>query len=87
VSATYLTRHCAQYLVDSVTVIKIQLKPRPSLVQNFVGREDILQAMRQTHFTDRSSELATPAITVLSGLGGSGKTQIALKFVQGFEKT
>ena len=72
--------------VDSVTVIEIALKPRPSLVQNFIGREDILRSMRRTHITNRDPNLRTPAITVLSGLGGSGKTQTALKFALEFEE-
>jgi signal recognition particle GTPase len=70
-----------------VTVIEIVLKPRPSLVDNFVGREDILSAMRQTHLTQRSTTSKQPAITVLSGLGGAGKTQTALKFALEFENT
>ena len=71
--------------VDSVGIIEIALKPRPSLVQNFIGRRDILDAMVHTHITSRSTDLTTPAITVLSGLGGSGKTQTALKFALEFE--
>ncbi len=71
--------------VDSVGIIEIALKPRPSLVQNFVGRRDILDAMDRTHIASRSADLTTPAITVLSGLGGSGKTQTALKFALEFE--
>ena len=70
---------------DSVGITEIVLKPRPSLVQNFVGRRDILDAMHHTHITSRSAYLTTPAITVLSGLGGSGKTQTALKFALEFE--
>jgi hypothetical protein len=72
--------------VDSVTVIDITLKPRPSLVDNFVGREDILEAMRRTHLTQRSTLAKKPVITVLSGLGGAGKTQTALKFALEFEE-
>jgi Holliday junction resolvasome RuvABC ATP-dependent DNA helicase subunit len=67
-------------------VIEITLKPRPSLVDNFVGREDVLSAMRQTHLTSRSKTSKKPAITVLSGLGGAGKTQTALKFALEFEE-
>jgi Holliday junction resolvasome RuvABC ATP-dependent DNA helicase subunit len=67
-------------------MIEITLKPRPSLVDNFVGREDVLSAMRQTHLTSRSRTSKKPAITVLSGLGGAGKTQTALKFALEFEE-
>ena len=73
-------------VIDSVSVIEIALKPRPSLVKNFVGREDILGAMRRTHLTERSMKSQGPAITVLSGLGGAGKTQTALKFALEFEE-
>jgi Mrp family chromosome partitioning ATPase len=76
----------AHLLVDSVTVIEVALKPRPSLVDNFVGREDVLEAMRQTHLTQRARISKKSAITVLSGLGGAGKTQTALKFALEFEE-
>jgi len=66
--------------------VEVTLKPRPSVVPTFVGREDILEAMRQTHFGDRPAGSGLPAITVLTGLGGSGKTQIALKFAVYFEE-
>jgi signal recognition particle GTPase len=69
-----------------VTVIEVALKPRPSLVDNFVGREDVLLAMRQTHLTQRATITKKPAITILSGLGGAGKTQTALKFALEFEE-
>jgi signal recognition particle GTPase len=69
-----------------VTVIGVALKPRPSLVDNFIGREDVLRAMDQTHVTQRSENSKKSAITVLSGLGGAGKTQTALKFALEFEK-
>jgi signal recognition particle GTPase len=69
-----------------VTVIEVALKPRPSVVKNFVGRTDILEAMRRTHLTERSMKSQDPAITILSGLGGAGKTQTALKFALEFEE-
>ena len=67
-------------------MIGIALKPRPSLVKNFVGREDILESMRRTHLTERSTDSQDPAVTVLYGLGGAGKTQTALKFALEFEQ-
>jgi hypothetical protein len=73
-------------VADSVTVMEVRLKPRPSLVENFIGREDILESLHRTHITDRSSHLRTPAVTVLSGLGGAGKTQTSLKFALDFEE-
>ena len=68
-----------------MTAIEVALKPRPPLVHNFIGREDILSAMRQTHLTQRSPTSKRPEITVLSELGGAGKTQTALKFALEFE--
>jgi hypothetical protein len=59
-------------------------KPRPPLVKGFVGRKDILDKMRHTHFED--TYYHAQRVTVLTGLGGSGKTQIALKFAADFEK-
>jgi adenylylsulfate kinase-like enzyme len=64
----------------------VAFKPRPPLVEGFVGRADILEAMRHTHFGDASSLCTQPKVSVLTGLGGSGKTQIALKFASEFEK-
>jgi hypothetical protein len=71
--------------VDVITPAKITPRARPSVVPTFVGREDILDAMRQTHFGNRKFGSDMPAITVLTGLGGSGKTQIALKFALDYE--
>jgi hypothetical protein len=64
---------------------KAPFKPRPPLVEGFVGRADILDAMRRTHFEDTSC-LTTPRMTILTGLGGSGKSQIALRFAAEFEE-
>ena len=68
-----------------MATVEITMKPRPSLVDNFVGREDILDALRTTQFGSRPLELNKPAVSVLMGLGGSGKTQIALKFALEYE--
>ena len=72
--------------VDSVTIIEIALKPRPSLVDNFIGRHNVLDAMDRTHLTHRPKNSKKPAISVLYGLGGAGKTQTALKFALEFEE-
>ncbi|KAJ7041745.1 P-loop containing nucleoside triphosphate hydrolase protein [Mycena alexandri] len=50
--------------------------PPPS--RNFQGRQTILEKMHQFFTTDSGKQL----IYVLHGLGGAGKTQIALKFIQ-----
>ncbi|KAG8821065.1 hypothetical protein FRC17_009938 [Serendipita sp. 399] len=64
------------------------LKPRPRLVEDFIGREDILSSMHQTHFDNDGSRTRHngPIVTVLTALGGSGKTQIAVKFASMFEE-
>jgi signal recognition particle GTPase len=62
------------------------MRPRPLLVDNFIGREDILDALRTTHLGSRSLQLHKRAVSVLMGLGGSGKTQTALKFAQEYEE-
>jgi signal recognition particle GTPase len=69
-----------------VTAVEIALKPRPSLVKNFVGRGDVLEAMERTHLTHRPTNPKETAISVLYGLGGAGKTQTALKFALEFEE-
>lgn len=65
---------------------KMPFKPRPPLVEGFIGRGDVLEAMRRTHLEAAPTRRATPRLTVLTGLGGSGKTQIALKFTSEFEE-
>jgi Holliday junction resolvasome RuvABC ATP-dependent DNA helicase subunit len=80
VSLNIASKPSSHPLLDSVAVIEIALKPRPSLVDNFIGREDVLEAMRLSHLTQRSTNSRKVVITVLSGLGGAGKTQMALKF-------
>jgi signal recognition particle GTPase len=45
-----------------------------------------LEAMRQTHLTERSTGSQDSAVTVLFGLGGAGKTQTSLKFALEFEQ-
>jgi signal recognition particle GTPase len=72
--------------VDLVTIIEIALKPRPSLVDNFIGRRDVLEAMHQAHLANRPTNSKKSVISVLYGLGGAGKTQTALKFALEFEE-
>ncbi|KAF8602157.1 hypothetical protein BDV93DRAFT_557669 [Ceratobasidium sp. AG-I] len=62
------------------------LKPKHSIIgrcppssRAFTGREDILEQMRHYFFEAPPSERR---LFVLCGLGGAGKTQLALKFVQ-----
>ncbi len=55
--------------------------PPPSIV--FTGREDVLSKMEH-HFSPSTISVHSKQqhIYVLYGLGGAGKTQIALKFIQ-----
>jgi signal recognition particle GTPase len=62
------------------------LKPRPSVVPFFVGRQDILDALRSAHVNNSPSQMDTPTISVLAGLGGAGKTQTSLKFALDYEE-
>lgn len=42
--------------------------------------------MQEVHFSNVRIRQQTPVITILSGIGGLGKTQTALKFALGFEE-
>lgn len=42
--------------------------------------------MRQAHFNTHQIWQGAPVITILSGIGGMGKTQTALKFALEFEE-
>lgn len=48
----------------------------------FTGRSDIFKHLSNDLIRDRHFEQETQQIFVLYGLGGSGKTQISLKFAQ-----
>jgi signal recognition particle GTPase len=76
-------------LIESLASVKqaeVGLKPRPSVVPFFVGRQDILDALNSAHVNGSSSILDGPTISVLAGLGGSGKTQTSLKFALEYER-
>ena len=53
----------------------------PSSNLNFVGREDHLKHLHD-HFLEQSSSGSGHRFFVLFGMGGVGKTQICLKFVE-----
>ncbi|KAF8183833.1 hypothetical protein K438DRAFT_1838684 [Mycena galopus ATCC 62051] len=55
----------------------------PSPSQLFQGRQDILEKMDQYFLRD----IGTRHTYILHGLGGSGKTQIALKFLDMTKQT
>ena len=54
------------------------LKHCPPPVEAFTGRQDVLGQMRDFFFDGSRKR----HVFVLHGLGGAGKTQIALKFVE-----
>ena len=58
------------------------LSSLPPLSTIFTGREDVLSKMRHYFSLSTASGLSQQHIFVLYGMGGAGKTQIALKFVQ-----
>ncbi|KAG8808280.1 hypothetical protein FRC17_004016, partial [Serendipita sp. 399] len=70
------------------SIMKAILKPRPRVVETFVGREDILASMCEAHFGNDPSGTRHdgPIVTVLAAMGGSGKTQIAVRFASMFEE-
>ncbi|KAJ7797096.1 FabD lysophospholipase-like protein [Mycena leptocephala] len=74
----YLLSHPTQnQLVDAVKSLVERLEGCPPPSQIFQGRQDILAKMDE-YF---SKDIGERHIYVLHGLGGSGKTQIALKFL------
>jgi hypothetical protein len=55
-------------------------------VPYFIGRQDVLKALHSAHFDHPQLRSDGPIISVLAGLGGSGKTQISLKFALDYEE-
>lgn len=53
--------------------------PPPSLSKNFVGRSNLVQAILEYHLTPLPPTTSGHWTTVLYGLGGIGKTQLAIK--------
>jgi Holliday junction resolvasome RuvABC ATP-dependent DNA helicase subunit len=70
---------------DSIPHMEIKYRQRPAVVSFFVGRQDILDHLHETHISNPKPQGDHPIISVLTGLGGSGKTQIALRFAKQFE--
>ncbi|PVF92431.1 TPR-like protein [Serendipita vermifera] len=65
--------------------IEVKYRERPGVVPFFVGRHDILEHLHKDHIHNPNAEKDQPIISVLTGLGGSGKTQTALQFAKQFE--
>jgi Holliday junction resolvasome RuvABC ATP-dependent DNA helicase subunit len=71
--------------LDVITPGEMKYKPRPALVPFFKGRQDILNRLMETHIMRPETGHEAITVSVLTGLGGSGKTQIALKIALEFE--
>ncbi|PVF91532.1 hypothetical protein CPB86DRAFT_878463 [Serendipita vermifera] len=72
--------------LNSITIAEIKYRQRPAVVPFFIGQQDILDRLHETHVRGPNSKGEYPTISVLVGLGGSGKTQIALQFAKQFER-
>lgn len=60
------------------------LRTPPTLVKNFIGRDDILRSLYFGHFDNQVEKSSGPIISALTGLGGVGKTQISIRFLEEF---
>jgi hypothetical protein len=60
---------------------KSEYKPRTSSSANFTGRGDYLTKLRD-HFSVKPDEPLRRKSFLLYGMGGIGKTQICLKFIE-----
>ncbi|PVF91230.1 hypothetical protein CPB86DRAFT_389523 [Serendipita vermifera] len=69
--------------LNTISSVERKYRQRPGVVPFFIGRQDVLDHLHQTHIQTPEGEY--PIISVLIGLGGSGKTQIALQFARQFE--
>ena len=71
----------SQRLSSSLVESRRTTKP-PGPTKSFTGRIDILNKL-STYFSETTASVAcaTQRVFVLFGMGGAGKTQIALKFV------
>jgi hypothetical protein len=60
---------------------KVTYRPMPSSSNNFVGRADYLVKLEAVFVEGRSQPDSRPC-SVLSGIGGMGKTQISVRFAE-----
>ena len=58
----------------------IPLMPNPS--NRFTGRTDIIAKLKRHFFTNTNDVVKRRKFFLLHGMGGIGKTQICLKFVE-----
>ena len=66
---------------ETISLPKIEYKPRAPSSTNFTGRRDYLMKLR-TFFEPESNEPHRRKSFLLYGMGGIGKTQICLKFTE-----
>jgi hypothetical protein len=78
---SYIDGHIVPVVDSAELVASSDVSFRPTSV--FTGREDIL-AQLDNYFNVEGPAKQEQHIFVLYGLGGAGKTQIALKFVNQF---
>ena len=60
--------------------IPITQKPDPSPI--FTGRQDVLDKLKKIFSCEVTSRLMSKQSCLLWGMGGIGKTQICLKFIE-----
>ena len=68
-------------VVTDTEAIKPNYRPMPSSSHNFVGREDYLAKLEAVFIEGRSQPGSRP-VSVISGIGGMGKTQLSVKFAE-----
>jgi len=64
--------------------MRIPIRPKPIPSPIFTGREEILQKL-EAFFGARQHGSSPRREYLLCGMGGAGKTQIALKFIDEYE--
>jgi hypothetical protein len=95
-SIAHLGKFCSCYVfhwilnkleakVTSPAVVPPKLKPVPAAFNRFTGQEDILHILMKRFFPNQC-EAQTNIRFVLYGLGGIGKSQIVLKFLERAQK-
>ena len=61
-------------------VIPLQVMPNPST--RFTGRTEVISKLKRHFFTNTNDAVQKRKLFLLYGMGGIGKTQICLKFVE-----
>ena len=69
------------YNVVNATTSDAVIPLKPNSSTRFTGRTDIIAKLKE-HFTSPSDGLRTRKYFLLHGMGGIGKTQICLRFIE-----